>query len=156
MKYQERLLKWLRGPLGVLVAAVVVLFGVVIYAQIVGKNSTTDILQINGRSFSLQIAKTEAQRELGLGNRASMPTDQGMLFIFPQVQPECFWMKDMHFSLDMVWVNKNKQVVYIKHNVSPNTYPDSFCPVQPVAYVIELNAGTTDTTGMRVGETLDF
>jgi len=156
MKYQERLYKWFRGPLGVLVLAVVILFGVVVYAQVADKNSKTDILQINGQSFSLQIAKTDQQRELGLGNRTSLPADQGMLFIFPQVQPECFWMKDMHFSLDMVWVNKNKQVVYIKHNVSPSTYPDSFCPVQPVAYVIELNAGTTDTTGMRVGEALDF
>jgi uncharacterized membrane protein (UPF0127 family) len=65
-------------------------------------------------------------------------------------------MKDMHFSIDIIWINKNKQVVYIKHNVSPSTYPDSFCPTQPVAYVIELNAGMTDNTGMRVGETLDF
>jgi hypothetical protein len=156
MKYQERLLRWLRGPLGILVAAVVILFGVVIYAQVANHNSKTDILQINGRSFSLQIAKTEQERELGLGNRSSLPADQGMLFVFPQVQPECFWMKDMHFSIDIIWINKNKQVVYIKHNVSPSTYPDSFCPTQPVAYVIELNAGMTDNTGMRVGETLDF
>lgn len=156
MKYQERVLKLLRGPLGILLAAVIILFGVVIYAQIADTDSKTDILQINGRSFSLEIAKTEQARELGLGNRASLPADQGMLFIFPQVQPECFWMKDMHFSLDMVWVSKSKQVVYIKHDVSPSTYPDSFCPVQPVAYVIELNAGTTDNTGMKVGEILDF
>lgn len=156
MKYQERVLRWLRGPLGILVAAVIILFGVVVYAQAVNRNSNTDILQINGRSFLLQVAKTEQQRELGLGNRASLPADQGMLFIFPQVQPECFWMKDMYFSLDMVWINANKQVVYIKHDVSPSTYPDSFCPTQPVAYVIELNAGMTDNTGMRVGETLDF
>jgi uncharacterized protein len=156
MKYQERLFRWLRGPLGVLVAAVIILFGVVTYAQIANKNSKTDILQVNGRSFSLQIAKTEQERELGLGNRTSLPTDQGMLFVFPQVQPECFWMKDMHFSLDMVWVDANKKVVYIKHDVSPNTYPDSFCPTQPVGYVIELNAGMTDNTGMKVGETLDF
>lgn len=156
MKYQERVIRWLRGPLGILLASIVILFGVVIVAQVIAKNSKTDILQVNGRSFSLQIAKTEAERELGLGNRTSLPDNQGMLFVFPQVQPECFWMKDMHFSLDMVWVDANKKVVYIKHDVSPSTYPDSFCPTQPVAYVIELNAGTTDTTGMKVGETLDF
>lgn len=156
MKYQERILWWLKGPLGVLVVAVVVLYGVVVVAQIANRNSTTDILQVNGRSFSLQIARSEQQRELGLGKRASLPANQGMLFIFPQVQPECFWMKDMHFSLDMIWINTNKQIVYIKHNVGPSTYPDSFCPTQPVKYVIELNAGMADSTGMRVGQTLDF
>lgn len=156
MKYQGRIMLWLRGPLGILIATAVILLGVVIFAQLANRNSTTDILQVSGRSFSLQIARSEQERELGLGNRISLPANQGMLFIFPQAQPECFWMKDMHFSIDMIWVNADKQIVYIQHNVSPNTYPHSFCPAQPAKYVIELDAGTTDNTGMRVGQTLDF
>ncbi len=149
-------MRWFRGPLGIFVVAVVVLLGVVVFAQVTNRNSNTDILQVNGRSFLLQIARSEQERELGLGKRVSLPANEGMLFIFPQVQPECFWMKDMHFSIDMIWVNTKKQVVYIKHNVSPSTYPDSFCPTQPVKYVIELSAGMTNNAGLRVGQTLNF
>lgn len=156
MKHTVRFLRWLRRPLGIFFIAVVILAGVVVFAQIANRNSKTDVLQINGRSFSLEIANTQAERALGLGRRPSLPTDRGMLFIFGSVQPECFWMKDMHFPLDIIWVNNKKQVVHIAHSVSPSTYPDSFCPVEPVKYVIELNAGMADNTDMRVGETLDF
>jgi len=156
MKYREYLVRWIRGPLGVLLVAIIVLFGLIVYAPLANRNSKADVLQVNGRSFLLQIARTEQERELGLGKRASMPANQGMLFVFDQVQPECFWMKDMHFSLDIIWINANKQVMYIKDDVSPRTYPDSFCPTQSVKYVIELNAGIADNTDMKVGETLDF
>lgn len=115
-----------------------------------------DTLRVNGRSFSLEVANTSAERELGLGNRASMPLNHGMLFVFSQPQDVCFWMKDMHFPLDMIWLSANKKVVYMQQNVSPNTYPDTFCPEVPALYVIELNAGTAAKVGISDGQVLSF
>lgn len=152
----EKYTRWARGPLGVLVGAVVISLIIIVALQLTNRHADATTLQVNGRSFSLAVASTEQSRELGLGDRTSLPSDDGMLFVFDQVQPECFWMKDMHFSLDMIWLGANKQVVHVEHNVSPSTYPNSFCPEEPVKYVIELNAGMADNAGIHDGESLDF
>jgi hypothetical protein len=114
-------------------------------------------LHVNGRKFSLEVAATPQAQVLGLGNRASLPANHGMLFAFSgPPAAECFWMKDMHFSIDIIWINASKTVVHINPNVSPNTYPKSFCPSEPAEYVIELNAGAASSAGIHDGETLNF
>ena len=143
-------------PLGVLTIAVVVSVISIAGFQFTHRHDQADLLLVNGHTYSLEIADTQASRELGLGNRNALPTNQGMLFVFQNVAPECFWMKDMHFPLDMIWVSSHKKVVHIEHDVSPSTYPNSFCPEAPVKYVIELNAGTSATANINEGDTLDF
>lgn len=152
----DKLARWARGPLGVLVAVVLISASLIAYLDIANRHTKADTLLVNGRSFSLEVAATAQSRELGLGNRSSLPADHGMLFVFDHVAPECFWMKDMHFPLDMVWVSSDKKVVHIEHDVTPGTYPNSFCPVEPVKYVIELNAGMANNADIRIGEALDF
>ena len=156
MTKMDKLARWVRGPLGILVAVVVISAGLIAYLDIANRHTSADTLLVNGRSFSLEVAATVQSRELGLGNRTSLPADHGMLFVFSHVAPECFWMKDMHFPLDMIWVSSDKKVVHIEQNVAPSTYPNSFCPVTPAKYVIELNAGTAATADIRNGESLDF
>jgi uncharacterized membrane protein (UPF0127 family) len=99
---------------------------------------------------------TAAAQEKGLSGRASLAPDSGMLFVFQNEAQRCFWMKDMQFPLDIIWVNKDKRVVYIQPELSPSTYPDSFCPKPPAQYVIELNAGQATQASIRIGETLTF
>lgn len=139
-----------------LVLVIILFAALFLLAYVDQQRSRFNTLEIGGQSFTLEVANTQASRELGLGERASLPYNRGMLFVFARSASECFWMKDMHFPLDMVWANASKQIIYIKSNVSPNTYPASFCPSKPALYVIELNAGVAANTGMRVGETLDF
>jgi len=152
----DKLARPVRSPLGVLVAVMIVSAGLIAYLDFSNRHTSADTLLVNGRSFSLEVASTEQSRELGLGNRASLPANHGMLFVFDHVAPECFWMKDMHFPLDMIWVSSDKKVVHIEQNVAPSTYPNSFCPATPVKYVIELNAGTAVSADIRNGEPLDF
>jgi uncharacterized membrane protein (UPF0127 family) len=113
-------------------------------------------LKVNVHAYSLEVADTPAARQLGLGKRASLPENRGMLFVFQRSANECFWMKDMRFPLDMIWLDANKKVVHIETNVSPATYPNIFCPGEPAKYVIELNAGQTNSSGIHNGETLNF
>jgi uncharacterized membrane protein (UPF0127 family) len=113
-------------------------------------------LQVGSRTVALEIASTDAAREKGLGGRAAMANDHGMLFVFAQPNVACFWMKGMHFPLDMVWLDDGKKVVSIAKGVSPRTYPKSFCPSSPAQYVIELNAGQTAKLGVHTGQTLRF
>lgn len=152
-----RKFQWLQEHLGAIVAALFICVMLVVGLLLFDKHSTMRTLQVDGHKFSLEVADTTQEQTQGLGDRASLPANQGMLFVFsgtPQVQ--CFWMKDMEFPLDIVWLGSNKQVVHIEQNVSPDTYPRSFCPSDPAEYVIELNAGTVASTGIRDGQTLNF
>lgn len=112
-------------------------------------------LQVRGSTFAVLLADTAAETEQGLSGRQDLPSDQAMLFMFNKPDIRCFWMKDMKFNLDMVWLDHNKQVNAIEQNVSPGTYPDSFCHVN-ARYVLEFNAGTVRQLGLKIGDKFRF
>jgi uncharacterized membrane protein (UPF0127 family) len=112
--------------------------------------------QSSVQSLSLLFARTPAEQELGLSQRASLPTDEGMLFIFDTPSKYAFWMKDMSFPIDMIWLDADFHIVYIAPDVSPLTYPHTFSPSAPSLYVLETNAGYASNNRLTVGETLDF
>jgi uncharacterized membrane protein (UPF0127 family) len=109
----------------------------------------------SGACVSMELATTPLAQETGLSNRDSLPMRQGMLFVFAAPQSNCFWMKDMRFALDMIWLNNRKEIVQIRENVKPNTYPASFC-ADNTRYVIEVNAGVAGMAGLRAGQRLNF
>jgi uncharacterized membrane protein (UPF0127 family) len=113
-------------------------------------------LDANGKKYLLEIVTTDTERSKGLGDREAMPANQGMLFVFEGVAVQCFWMKDMHFSIDIIWLDAEKRVVHIEKDVSPETYPRTFCPSKPAKYVIELNAGEASRASIRPGQKLSF
>lgn len=127
------------------------------YHQQVKNSSNTQIadlriLQLRGESIRVSIADTDATREKGLGGRSGLASDEGMLFIFPKDGIYAFWMKDMQFSIDIVWLSAEGRVVYIAQNVSPSTYPRDFVPESPARYVLELPAGYCLSHGVQVGD----
>lgn len=109
-------------------------------------------MQIGGKTLYIALAENPAQQELGLGNRASLGTDQGMLFIFPNDAEHMFWMKDMSFSIDMIWMSDDGTVIYIQPNVAPSTYPDAFGPNENSRYVLEVPANFAADYGIKVGD----
>lgn len=94
-----------------------------------------------GTTLQMEYATNEAARELGLGNRVSVPENYGMLFAFPKDAFYGFWMKDTLVPLDMFWLDSKGQVVYIAADVATSTYPHVFYPSQPARYVLETAAG---------------
>ncbi len=106
--------------------------------------------------LKVEIARTDAERRLGLGGRISLEQDQGMLFVFDRPQRLEFWMKDMHFPLDMIWLDQNFMIVDISKDVRPDTYPQTFSPKIPAQYVLEVNAGVSDSFGIGEGTKLTF
>lgn len=113
-----------------------------------------DVLRLGGKTYTLEVARSEAAREKGLGSRLVMDKDAGMLFLYQNEAQRCFWMKDMRFPLDIIWVAASKKVTHIEAGVSPLTYPKTYC--YSGQYVIELNAGQTVEDHLAVGRTLDF
>jgi len=107
-------------------------------------------------TIHVSIADTAVLQENGLSDRPSMPDDSGMLFIFPTARNYAFWMKDMRFPLDMVWIDSDHMVVGVTENISTSTYPETFGPPSPVPFVLELNAGAAERFGIATGTTLKF
>jgi uncharacterized membrane protein (UPF0127 family) len=140
------------GGVALVVVAAVSLFNFLHWAT----NSDVTVLKSNNKRYTLQVAATTRSQALGLGNRTSLPKNQGMLFVFQKPAVQCFWMKDMHFPIDMVWVSSDRRVEYVESNVSPKTYPHLFCPAVQARYVIELNAGQAKQADIRTGKLLSF
>lgn len=113
-------------------------------------------LVMAGRQFEVELVNSEPARTNGLSGRSSLPPDNAMLFVFDTASTQCFWMKDMKFPLDIIWVDTDRRIVHIEENLSPDSYPQSFCPHQPARYVIEVNAGVVQDTGIDIGDKLSF
>ncbi|MBI5357236.1 DUF192 domain-containing protein [Candidatus Saccharibacteria bacterium] len=112
-------------------------------------------VQLAQGCYELEKATTNEQRMNGLSYRDSLGEKTGMLFIFETIEEQCFWMKDMKFSIDMIWLNEAKEITKIEKNVSPGSYPKSFCQGD-TKYVLEFNAGVSDQNGLKVGSRLQF
>lgn len=106
--------------------------------------------------FSLEVAATRLQREIGLSGRSKLPGQHGMLFVFDRPGKHCFWMKDTNFSLDIIWLSVQKQIVYTEESVHPDSFPQTFCPNDEALYVIEVPPGTVDASGVKIGDALTF
>ncbi len=111
---------------------------------------------LNNHKFSVEYADSPAQQQKGLGGRDSLAKDQSMLFRFKTSGKECFWMKDMRFNLDIIWIGSDRRVVYIEPEVSPKTYPKTYCPPQPAQYVLEVNSGTAAELHLKQGDNITF
>jgi len=108
------------------------------------------------QAMTLVVASTSAEQELGLGNRASLASTSGMLFVFDTPGNYGFWMKNMEFPIDIIWLDQNYKIIHIEHSLSPSTYPSVFLPGSPAKYVIEVNAGFSDANSLSVGQTLQI
>lgn len=111
------------------------------------------IITPNGVIVS-EVADTKASRELGLSGRNGLRNNEGMLFVFESFGRYGFWMKDMNFPIDMVWINQNGIVVKIEPNLSPSSYPNTFINEAPAMYVLELGDGRAEEYGIFLGSKL--
>ncbi|MBX4186838.1 MAG: DUF192 domain-containing protein [Candidatus Doudnabacteria bacterium] len=115
-----------------------------------------NILSIGNSRVEVDIAKTDDEQRLGLGLRDSLPENRGMVFIFAPPQKPTFWMKDMRFPLDFIWISAGK-VTQIMADVpaEPGVADDALKQYRPANYidsVLEVNAGWAARHGIKVGD----
>ncbi len=111
---------------------------------------------LGGETFDVMVVRTEAEQSLGLGGLSGLRPNEGMIFPYASDDSYGFWMKDMLFSIDIVWLDKDSKIVWIERGVSPETYPSIFFPRVPARSVLELPAGTTARLGVAVGSALEI
>ena len=106
------------------------------------------------KCFNVEIAKTNEEQGKGLSGRKELSGDSGMLFIFKEPGKHSFWMKDTLIPLDIIWIDEDGRVVFIKENAEPckEEACDSFAPNKEAKYVLEINGGKAEEIGLSVGD----
>lgn len=115
-----------------------------------------EIGRIGSGFFSFEIADTSAERTKGLSGRTTLSDTKALLFVFDTPGKECIWMKDMKFSIDILWFDSNKKLVHEKRNVSPDTFPEKFCPPVDTKYIVETAAGVAEKNHLKIGDKLEI
>lgn len=134
----------------------VVIASLVLVLPFVLARPSRAILRIGNYEYRLAVAATAEAKERGLSGRAGLATNEGMLFVYDKPQKVCMWMKDMSFPIDIIWLDAGKKVVHMSKDVSPETYPASFCANAPAKYVIELPAGELARRHITEGQQLSL
>ena len=112
--------------------------------------------------YLVDLALTGEERGQGLSGRPNLGTDQGMLFVYDDDAPRAFWMPNMHFPLDMVWINSECTVSGVTSNVpnppleTPRNELPRYPSGDPVRFVLEINAGQAALTGISFGTSVEF
>lgn len=112
--------------------------------------------KIGEASIFLERAVTSEERELGLSYRESLREDSGLLFVFDALDFYGFWMKDMKFPIDIIWLDSNFKIVDIEEGVRPESYPKVFTPKFKSLFVLEVNSGFVRENDIKIGEKLSF
>lgn len=121
-------------------------------------SDATPTVTIGGASFTVDLADTPEKLFQGLSGREILEEGTGMLFVFQEERQHTFWMKDMRFPLDMIWITAECTIGDIIADV-PNPPPDqkngalpTYSPSAPSTFVLELNAGVAAASGLQTGD----
>jgi uncharacterized membrane protein (UPF0127 family) len=134
---------------------------IIFLALLSAQSSREEFVKIflpNGTSITAELAVTEAERQKGLMFREGLLPDQGMLFVFGEEDIYYIWMKNMKFSIDILWLDEEKRIVHMEKNVPPckkDPCP-SYSSKIPAMYVLELRAGSVDENKLKPYDRLDF
>lgn len=133
--------------------------GLVIVVSVFFITSQSQILtlRIGDGVFKARVAKTDAAREKGLGDTTTLADNEAMILAFATDDQWQIWMKGMRYPLDIVWLDKDKAVVYIVKNAP---YEEGelarYKPTALARYVVELPAGTVDKKRISIGKHASF
>lgn len=151
--------KW--GIMAFFVVGLVILGGLVMLSDDslppkTGDNNEGDFTKIavNDIEVQVEVVSTPGERAQGLSGRMFLAENQGMFFVFEESTKPSFWMKDMFFAIDIVWVDEALKVIGVEANISPETFPQTFSPPGPILYVLEVNAGWADEHLIQAGDRL--
>jgi uncharacterized membrane protein (UPF0127 family) len=115
-------------------------------------------VRLGGEWFSVELATTPEEQQLGLMFRDEMADDHGMLFIFPTESWRSFWMKNTRIPLDIFYFDAELKLVSVSENTPPCRTRNcpSYPSTRPARYVLELNAGKAQQLGVQPGDVLEL
>jgi uncharacterized membrane protein (UPF0127 family) len=100
--------------------------------------------------IAVEIANDPAARAVGLMHRASLPAEQGMLFVFPDDRPVCMWMRNTRLPLSVAFVDASGVILNLA-DMTPLS-EKRHCSAGPVRYALEVNRGWFTGRAISAGE----
>ena len=114
---------------------------------------------VNDLVLAADISATNEQRTQGLSVKDRLVENEAMLFVFGNEAEHTFWMKDMKFPIDIIWIDSDKTVVHIEHNLQPCSF-EVLCPTykpnDDSMYVLETVGGFAEKYGIVKGTQVEF
>ena len=149
-----------RKTIVILISMLIVILALVVILILKNNEDKNENITIKFQTeeINAEIADTPEKIKNGLMYRESLGENEGMLFIFDREKETSFWMKNTLIPLDIIFLNKDKEIVNIFENAMPckteecELYPS----VHPAKYVIEVNAGFVEKNRIEVGERVEF
>ena len=121
-------------------------------------SQSADALEVHFKSVSksldVEVANSDTKRRQGLMFRKDLAKDRGMLFLWPQSNTKCMWMKNTSLPLSVAYLS-NDGVIQEIYNMVPFS-EDSVCSANSTRIALEVNAGWFEENGIAVGDKLDF
>jgi uncharacterized membrane protein (UPF0127 family) len=115
----------------------------------------TTTITIKGHSLTVELAITPTQRSCGLSHRDELPDNHGMLFVFPDLRPRDFWMKDTTIPLSIAYLDESGRIFSLQEMV-PNQTGHQYPSARPAKYALEVNQGWFQQKGIEVGDKVEI
>lgn len=116
---------------------------------------------VNNNTFNLTLAKSQKEKEIGLSEKKSLDQNSAMLFVFEKPDFYSFWMRNMKFPIDIIFIRENKIVSIYKNAQPPTGNINSsslviYKPEEPADKVLEINAGLSEKNNIKKGDEIKF
>ncbi|MFQ6135862.1 MAG: DUF192 domain-containing protein [Candidatus Hydrothermarchaeales archaeon] len=117
-------------------------------------SNSIDVSFENGQHINVEVANTLGTMRNGLMFREDLGTMEGMIFMFEREDLYAIWMKNMRFSIDVIWLDEDLRIVHIEEDAPPceNGACPSYLPEVPAKYVLEVESGFVEQNGIAIGE----
>ena len=122
------------------------------------EQNQTALVSVGGVNLIASLSTTPDSQSKGLAIKDSLNETEGMLFIFESPQKYSFWMKDMKFPIDIIWINSDGKIVHIEKNLPPCVFLlpcPSYAPNDDSLYVLEVVSNFTNKFDINVGDAVD-
>jgi uncharacterized membrane protein (UPF0127 family) len=114
------------------------------------------LVEIGANRVEAELATSSADLFRGLSGRAGLVENEAMLFLFAKPDFHRFWMKEMNFPIDIIWIGEDRTIIEITPELAPSTYPQTFTSPKPAKYVLELPAGWAAEHRIKRGDRVNF
>lgn len=146
--------------LGIVVISLLALIGIRFFymREVAGwSDGSFVIVHVGDATIKVEVASSPHKKQQGLSGRVYLGKDEGMLFVFSKPVQRTFWMKDMQFPLDFVWI-KDGRVIEVGKNIPVFTdgMITTIKPSEPAQMVLELNASTIERLKIQEGDRVSF
>ena len=145
-------MKIILGLGGLLLLLVIAFLFTQNFFGVLGNNATATIRK---QTFHIDVARTPKEKQIGLSDKKSIPANYGMYFPFEKADYYAFWMKNMKFSIDMIFLRDNKIVTIHSNIPAPTTENNNlplYQPNEPANAVLEITAGLSQKYGFAKGD----